>query len=380
MYPRPCHVEILLSSARHQSSVRESSSKEIDSEARSGSVVSLYALLHCQKVFPLFSILKSLNQVGGLERLNRNLNRVGGLERPNWMMDWIEGKESLSSPEDAKEVRGVLARPLERHGNQENICLENIILKILMLSYIVVITSIETIRGNLETTNGNCYNWVEEPYLMPIVSVHARQVTKCRGQGKRDCNHIDEMMHEGCCLSPSYGVGCGSLATVPAWEGVTESENPACTSSPSSYANTSAISTSFTSVSHDKASSYLHQSESTILSASKKNTFGTISAKVVTYGKHGQMVMESKLNPSAKVFSPSFGNARSTSITVTPVVNPIYMPTSLPARPIAGQSGIEISPFASLSSMPSKFVPYNSIVAGHGGIAAQYPQPDASYF
>lgn len=41
-------------------------------------------------------------------------------------MDQIEGKESLSSPktEDAKEVRGVLAKPLERDGCQETICLE----------------------------------------------------------------------------------------------------------------------------------------------------------------------------------------------------------------------------------------------------------------
>ncbi|XP_010907084.1 uncharacterized protein [Elaeis guineensis] len=253
---------------------------------------------------------------------------------PIAMMDRIEGKESLSSPEDAIEVREVLAKPLERHGNQENICLENL--------------------------------QVEEPYLMPIVSVHARRVTECRGQGKRDCNHMDEIMHDrccDCCLSPSYAVGCGCLATIPSWKGATESEDPACTSSPSSYANTSAISTSFASVSDDKASSYLHQSESTILSVSKKNTFGTISAK------------ESKLNPSAKVFSPSFANSRSTSTTATPVVSPIYMPTSLPARPIAGvQSGIEISPFASLSSMPSKFVPYNSLVAGHGGIGAQYPR------
>ncbi|XP_008809193.2 uncharacterized protein LOC103720978 isoform X2 [Phoenix dactylifera] len=247
-------------------------------------------------------------------------------------MDQIEGKEFLSSSktEDAKEVTEVLAKPLERDGSQENICLVK----------------------------------VEEPYLMPIVSIHDRQVMACRGQGKGDCNHIDEMVHEGHCLSPSYGVGCDSLATVPAWKGVIESESPARTISPSSYANSSAISTSSTSVLYNKASSYLSQSESTILSAPKKSTLGTISAK------------ESKLNPSAEVFSPSFANSRSASTTGTPVICPVYMPTSLPAMPIAGvQSGIGISPSASHSSRPSKFVPYNSLVAGHTGIGAQYPRP-----
>ncbi|KAK4355251.1 hypothetical protein RND71_024222 [Anisodus tanguticus] len=93
---------------------------------------------------------------------------------------------------------------------------------------------------------------------------------------------------------------------------------------------------------------------------------------------HNASTKESKLNPGAKIFSPSALQHR----TVTPPVMPTmaYMPDSCPVVPVAtAEPEVEITPFAPRPSVPVKFVPYNSLPAGNGGLDVQYTQPTIGY-
>ncbi|XP_004244126.1 uncharacterized protein [Solanum lycopersicum] len=93
---------------------------------------------------------------------------------------------------------------------------------------------------------------------------------------------------------------------------------------------------------------------------------------------HNVSTKESKLNPGAKIFSPSTLQHR----TVTPPVVPTmaYVPDSCPVVPIVtAEPAVEITPFAPHSSVPVKFVPYNNLAAGNGGLDVQYAQPTIGY-
>ncbi|CAN4102718.1 unnamed protein product [Withania somnifera] len=93
---------------------------------------------------------------------------------------------------------------------------------------------------------------------------------------------------------------------------------------------------------------------------------------------HNASAKESKLNPGAKMFSPSALQHR----TVTPPLMPTiaYMPDSCPVVPVAtAEPEVEITPFAPLPSVPVKFVPYNNLAAANGGLDAQYAQPTIGY-
>ncbi|XP_009600137.1 uncharacterized protein LOC107831078 [Nicotiana tabacum] len=93
---------------------------------------------------------------------------------------------------------------------------------------------------------------------------------------------------------------------------------------------------------------------------------------------HNANTKESKLNPGAKIFSPSALQHR----TVTPHVMPtmVYMPDSCPVVPVAtAEPEVEITPFASRPSVPVKFVPYNNLAAGNGGLDVQYAQQTIGY-
>ncbi|KAI3456936.1 hypothetical protein Pfo_013599 [Paulownia fortunei] len=85
---------------------------------------------------------------------------------------------------------------------------------------------------------------------------------------------------------------------------------------------------------------------------------------------------ESKLNPGAKIFSPSMLHHR----TVTPPAVPngasvSYMPGTYTVAPMAtAQEEVDASSFVR-SSLPVKFVPYNNVAFGHGGNDAPYVQP-----
>ncbi|KAH9803629.1 SM-ATX domain-containing protein [Citrus sinensis] len=86
---------------------------------------------------------------------------------------------------------------------------------------------------------------------------------------------------------------------------------------------------------------------------------------------------EFKLNPGAKIFSPSSVNPVSaTSPAIPTATSMAYVPSNSPVLPIAAaQSEVGVGPYLSHSSVPSKFVPYGTLTAANGGSAAQFSQP-----
>lgn len=86
---------------------------------------------------------------------------------------------------------------------------------------------------------------------------------------------------------------------------------------------------------------------------------------------------EFKLNPRAKLFSPSVANSMS-AIPAAPVAaNVAYISNNLPIVPVAvAQPEVEFSHFVPRSSVPAaKFVPFGNSIAGFGGNVAQFSQP-----
>ncbi|KAF3453475.1 hypothetical protein FNV43_RR03915 [Rhamnella rubrinervis] len=85
---------------------------------------------------------------------------------------------------------------------------------------------------------------------------------------------------------------------------------------------------------------------------------------------------EFKLNPGAKIFSPSFTNTISATSAVPTVASMGYIPSNSPAVPVAaGQPEVGMSPFASHSPLPVKVVPYGNFTAGNGCTGSQFSQP-----
>ncbi|KAK9268506.1 hypothetical protein L1049_000258 [Liquidambar formosana] len=86
---------------------------------------------------------------------------------------------------------------------------------------------------------------------------------------------------------------------------------------------------------------------------------------------------EFKLNPGAKIFSPSFTNPRSASPPAVPTVASMsYISNNSPVVPVAAvQPEIGISPLAPRPSLPVKLVPYTNLTAVNGGSGSQYSQP-----
>ncbi|KAJ0045706.1 hypothetical protein Pint_04159 [Pistacia integerrima] len=86
---------------------------------------------------------------------------------------------------------------------------------------------------------------------------------------------------------------------------------------------------------------------------------------------------EFKLNPGAKIFSPSFANPLSATTPAVPVVaSTPYIPSNSPVVPVAAaQSEVGMSLYVPHSSVPAKFVPYGNLAVGNGGSAAQFSQP-----
>ncbi|KMT12721.1 hypothetical protein BVRB_4g088170 [Beta vulgaris subsp. vulgaris] len=89
---------------------------------------------------------------------------------------------------------------------------------------------------------------------------------------------------------------------------------------------------------------------------------------------------ESKLNPSAKVFSPSFPNYRSTPPPVATVPSVAYVSNNFPAVQVAGAQPELIRPIAPRSSWPVKFVSYVSSTAMNADNGLQYNQPIAGHY
>ncbi|XP_024966284.1 uncharacterized protein LOC112506461 [Cynara cardunculus var. scolymus] len=90
---------------------------------------------------------------------------------------------------------------------------------------------------------------------------------------------------------------------------------------------------------------------------------------------------EFKLNPGAKIFSPSFPNKRSATPPAMPAgANLAYVPDGYPAVPVATpQPEVEVSPYAHHRPVPVKFVPYGNLISGNGGGDVQHPPPIVGY-
>ncbi|KAJ7963835.1 polyadenylate-binding protein-interacting protein 4-like [Quillaja saponaria] len=84
---------------------------------------------------------------------------------------------------------------------------------------------------------------------------------------------------------------------------------------------------------------------------------------------------EFKLNPGAKIFSPSFANPVSASPPVPTVSNMTYMANNSPVLPVAAaQPEVGINSFISRPSVPVKYTQYGNMTAGNGGSGSQFSQ------
>ncbi|KAL0550054.1 hypothetical protein IC582_014552 [Cucumis melo] len=86
---------------------------------------------------------------------------------------------------------------------------------------------------------------------------------------------------------------------------------------------------------------------------------------------------EFKLNPRAKLFSPSVANSISATPAAPVAANVAYIPNNSPVLPVpVAQPEVEFSPFVPRSPVPpTKFVPYGNSIAGFGGNVPQFSQP-----
>ncbi|OMP05348.1 hypothetical protein CCACVL1_01939 [Corchorus capsularis] len=86
---------------------------------------------------------------------------------------------------------------------------------------------------------------------------------------------------------------------------------------------------------------------------------------------------EFKLNPGAKLFSPSFVSAMSAAPPMVPTLaNVPYIPGNPPVVAVANShSEVGIGTFAPRSSAPSKFVSYGNMTTANGVSGSQFSQP-----
>lgn len=85
---------------------------------------------------------------------------------------------------------------------------------------------------------------------------------------------------------------------------------------------------------------------------------------------------ESKLNPGAKVFSPSFPNFISTPLLVPSAPSMAYVPINIPSVQVAApQPEAGVRPVAPRSSWPIKIFPYVNFTPPNTDSGLQYTQP-----
>ncbi|KAL4554825.1 hypothetical protein LXL04_037431 [Taraxacum kok-saghyz] len=118
-----------------------------------------------------------------------------------------------------------------------------------------------------------------------------------------------------------------------------------------------------------------NQKESIVSSSSTPTE--TVTSKIPNSNR---TTKEFKLNPGAKIFSPSFPNKRPpTSPAIPAGTNLAYVPDGYPAVQVAAPPPeVEIGPYAP-RSLPVKFVPYGNILSGNGGGDVQHPPPVLGY-
>ncbi|KAL3503502.1 hypothetical protein ACH5RR_037951 [Cinchona calisaya] len=89
---------------------------------------------------------------------------------------------------------------------------------------------------------------------------------------------------------------------------------------------------------------------------------------------HGLTAKESKLNPRAKLFSPSPLQHRSATPPTVPSP-PSMTPTPEPSPVVPTEPEVEASSFAFRSSVPAKFLQHNNLFLGNGRGDLHYVQP-----
>lgn len=89
---------------------------------------------------------------------------------------------------------------------------------------------------------------------------------------------------------------------------------------------------------------------------------------------HCDFFQEFKLNPGAKLFSPSVVHPMIVTTALPTAPNMVYIPnSSLPTTTIQPERGF--TTFASRPSAPVKVAQYNNFTAGNGGSGYQFSQP-----
>lgn len=203
-------------------------------------------------------------------------------------------------------------------------------------------------------------------------SVNRRQVEDDGSQGKQDdLNEKLEVHREESAdkiqdanmtskLLP-FGVSCDP-ATV-----IVQRDNQYCERTTSEYTSSSS------NVVSSGASTLLNPA--TDVSSHNSETTAT---EIIPHGSElNKSAKEFKLNPGAKVFSPSFTKPiAATSPAVPTVASMGFIPTNCPMVPgSAVQPEIGSNPFPSRTSVPVKVLPYNNFTTGNGGSASQFSQP-----
>ncbi|XP_020109498.1 uncharacterized protein LOC109724921 isoform X1 [Ananas comosus] len=178
--------------------------------------------------------------------------------------------------------------------------------------------SMDQMRNDIQ--DRKCLEKAEVPSSVSNNAVMGRQVGKYNT--KEESDHIYEMGHEVYHLKPSSNMNRE------------KSDGPANLATKSSEA-----------------------------SNPKKNLLGKFGAK------------ESKLNPNAEVFSPSYSNSKSAAAAVPIVLNQTYISNSVPAMPNGYlPSAFEVNHFPS-----RKMVPYNNLVPGNSAIGTHFARPVAGH-
>lgn len=86
---------------------------------------------------------------------------------------------------------------------------------------------------------------------------------------------------------------------------------------------------------------------------------------------------EFKLNPGAKIFSPSYTNTSSANSPTVPTVASMgHVPNNSPLVPVgAAQPENGFIPFSPHSSIPVKVIQYGNLTSGNGVTGTHLPQP-----
>lgn len=213
------------------------------------------------------------------------------------------------------------------------------------------------------------------------------QVEKDMPEGEENsCKHIDEAPEANKIVQESHCPNSNDVCTVQvnsADDSHGAINSPAArsdkleyhldmcstsTSFPSSDSQTSIISGSSTLLSNIRTSLCPSLPESPTMPIYKKSSSCVTNAK------------EFKLNPGAKVFSPSPANSRSAGAALPTITSPCFISNIPFVLPIAtAEPGVEVSSFPSRASVPTKLVQYNGFVNGHTGVAAQYSRHVVGY-